>query len=119
MKDFMFVPTQAKYLIEIEGSGFDMFRDDFDIILAKGSIVKYIPKSELVHKVVTVDQQEKHEYYVLVDTEEFGQGELLCIVRAYLRDEDYPDRKRMEVEQFVLANPKQLKVDISKYPHRP
>jgi hypothetical protein len=119
MRDYLFDPSQAKYRLEVEG--IDMYADEFDVILAKsnGSFVKYVPKSELIHEVVEIDHHEKHEYYLRLDTTEFGQGEIVCIVRAYVPDSDFPGGKRIEVDQFVIANPKQLKVDISKIPHQP
>jgi hypothetical protein len=80
-----------------------MVTDDFDVILRRGKVEKTFHKSDLVEEVVTEQGVEKHYFYLCYDTADFGQGQLTCIVKAYVPDTDFPDGFRTEIDKFNLA----------------
>lgn len=104
MKDSAFLGTEVKYLVQIEASGFDMARDDFEITIKRGKIEHVFAKSDLIDELVSQDGIITHNYYLCFDTAEFGKGTLTCIVRAYVPDTDFPDGLRTEVDVFELIN---------------
>lgn len=108
METPIYVGTKVKYLIEITSSGFDMARDDFDITLKWGTITKFFAKSDLVDTTVIEEGVEKHQYYLCFDTSEFGYGDIMAIVRAYVPDTDFPDGIRLEVDKFKLLTPRSV-----------
>lgn len=101
-QDSAFIGTEVKYLVEIQADGFDMARDDFNITLKLGSKSKTFEKSDLVDDIEMVDGQQKHTFYLVFDSAEFGAGTLVAIIRAYVPDTDYPDNIRTEVDRFDL-----------------
>lgn len=104
MKDKALIPEQRKYRLVIESGEFDMVSDDFDVILRRGGYEKTLRKSDLIYKVETIDGKEVHSFYFKVDTEEFGPGDLICIVMAYVPDTDFTGGTRTEVDRFIVTN---------------
>ena len=107
MKDKIFQGTEVKYLVEITASGFSMHDDDFNITLRRGNKERTFQKNELIEEMVIVEGQEKYNYYLCFDTAEFGTGVIVCIVRAFVPDTDFPDGLRTEVDKFdlLISNP--------------
>ena len=103
-KDNMFETGDAKYLIEIESPGFDPARDEFEVILKKGSIQKTYNKSDLVEEIVEEGGQEKHNYYLCLESSDFGKGTIVAVVRAHVPDSDFEKGTRDEVTRFELTN---------------
>lgn len=97
-----FVGTEKKIRIEIEGEGFDMVTDNFDVILRCGEVEKLFHKEDLIENTVIEDEQEKHEFILCYNTADFGPGQLVCIVKAYVPDTDFPDGFRTEIDKFNL-----------------
>lgn len=95
-----FTGTMLKYLVEIEATGFDMNRDDFDIQLKKG------PKSMLFHKsdLRTDSTSGTTKYYLCFDSEYFGPGNIQAIVTGYAPDTDFAGGTRRFVDKFDLVN---------------
>lgn len=85
-----------------------MARDDFEITLKKGSFQKLFHKSDLIEEIIPAHDQEpeQHNFYLCFDTTEFGPGNIIAIVKAYVPDMDFPDDLRTEVDKFDLLNPK-------------
>lgn len=108
MNSNVFVGTEVKYKIEITSPGFNMYTDDFNIVLKRGSVQKRYEKSDLIHEVVSEDGTDKHNYYLCFDTSEFGAGNIVAIVTAYVPDTDFPDGLRTEIDKFDLLTPKSL-----------
>lgn len=108
MKESLFIPTQAKYRIEIESPGFDMATDNFKLTLKRGTVSHEFLKSDLIDKVEIVDGEEKHQFYLCFDTEDFGAGDIIVIVEAYVPDEDFTGGIRKEVDRFRLINAQSL-----------
>ena len=102
MKQRTFEGSEKKEQIEIVGEGFDMVRDDFDIILRRGRNEKIFHKSDIIENVFIEDGEEKHEFILCYDTTDFGPGQLTCIVKAYVPDTDFPDGFRTEIDKFFL-----------------
>ena len=104
IQDEAFIGTEKKYLIEIQSTGFDMDRDDFSIVLRRGTNKVEIPKSELIVEpyTITVDGQEvtKRNYYVVFDTRALGTGNVSITVTAHVPDTDFGDNVRDEVDKF-------------------
>ena len=108
MKESLFIPSKAKYRIEIESPGFDMVNDNFELILKRGTVSRTFAKTDLVDKVTLVDGAEQHEYYLCFDTEDFGAGDIIVIVKAYVPDTDFEGGIRLEVDRFRLINAQSL-----------
>ena len=108
--DSAFFGTEVKFIVEIVSQGFDMARDDFEIVLKRGTYTRTYAKSDLVVEVVTetVDghEVEKINYYLCFDTREFGKGIMTAIITAHVPDVDFPDGIRDEVEKFDFFNVK-------------
>ena len=104
MEDRALMPEQRKYRLIIESREFDMVADDFDVILKRGGYEKTLHKSDLIYKVETIDGHEVHSFYFTVDTTEFGPGDLICVVMAYVPDTDFTGGTRTEVDRFIITN---------------
>lgn len=98
-----YIGSEKKERIEIIGEGFSMVTDDFDIILRRGKVEKVFHKSDIIHKTYVEDGEEKHEFILCYDTQDFGVGPLTCIVKAYVPDTDFPDGIRTEIDKFQLT----------------
>ncbi|MBR4758347.1 MAG: hypothetical protein IK084_06020 [Bacteroidaceae bacterium] len=107
-RDTTFDGTKLKYLLDIKATGFEMDRDDFDVLLRRGEKSLLLHKSDLVVKPVTVVENnvsiEKHEYYVCFDSHYFGPGTITVIVTMQVPDADFPDGFRTIVDKFGLIN---------------
>lgn len=108
MKEQLFIPTQAKYRIEIESPGFDMARDNFKVTLKRGTVTKEFRKSDLIEKEEIVAGEKKHQFYLCFDTEELGPGDIIVIVEAHIPDKDFTGGIRKEVDRFRLINAQSL-----------
>ena len=51
----------------------------------------------------TDEGTEKYRYYLCFDTSIFNRGPVVCIVRAYVPDTDFPDGLRTEIDQFEIT----------------
>ena len=51
---------------------------------------------------------QRHNYYLCVDTAEFGTGNITVIVHAYVPDTDFDGGIRDEYDKFTLTNVKPL-----------
>lgn len=109
-KDEAFYGTEKKYLIEVESAGFDMHRDEFEVVIKRGGHTIVIPKSDLVVEpyTVTVDneQETRYHYYVLFNTKDTGKGDVSAVITAHVPDTDFPDGIRDEVIKldFLYVN---------------
>lgn len=88
--DKIYEGTELKYLLKIEGEGFDMDAEDFDVTFVGEKGTVKVRKAEMVN-----DGDGK--YYVLVNTARLGAGVLKAIVTAHIGDSDFPDGIRDEV----------------------
>ena len=95
MKDFVWLGTKLKYLVEITAGGFSMENDDFNIVLSVGRKTRKFEKNELVN--------DGEHFYLVFDTAEFCIGELNATVTAYVPDTDFPDNIRTEVYKVRLT----------------
>ena len=109
--DSAFSGTKRKYLVEITSPGFDMDAEDFDIILRRGLTERVFHKGDLRVETVTDGTDpniQRHNYYLCVDTAEFGTGNITAIVHAYVPDTDFDGGIRDEYDKFTLTNVKPL-----------
>lgn len=105
MKDRLFKGTKVKYRFEIESPGFDMARDNFKVILSRGSYNDTFEKADFIDKVTIIGEEEKHEYFLCFDTTPFGAGDIIVTVVADVPDEDFGTNGiRTEVDRFRLVN---------------
>ena len=97
-----------KFLVEITSRGFDMDRDEFEIILKRGSYTRTYQKSELVVETyveeISGEPIEKHNYYLCIDTTEYGKGLIQAAVKAYVPDVDFDGGIRVEIDKTSLIN---------------
>lgn len=104
IEDEAFLGTEKKYLIEVQSSGFDMDRDDFEVIIKRGGNTIRIPKSDLIVEPYTVVEDNvevtKNHYYVCFNTADLGPGVVSMTVTAHVPDTDFPDSIRDEVDKF-------------------
>ena len=104
IEDEAFLGTEKKYLIEIQSAGFDMARDDFEIVLRRGGKTLHIPKSACIVEPYTVveDGQEvqKVNYYFAFNTADLGPGVTSITITAHVPDTDFSDGIRDEVDKF-------------------
>ena len=98
MENTAFVGTEVKYLVKIESCGFDQATDDFDIILKRGTVTRTFHKADLVEETTASGKN----YYLCFDTTDFGPGNITCIVKAYVPDNDFQDGIRTEIDKFPL-----------------
>ena len=100
--------TMPKFLLEITASGFDMDRDDFEVVLNRGEKVKTITKAEMPTDLYTVVENnisiEKHHYYVCFDSAYFGPGMITAVVNMWVPDNDFPGGRRKIVDKFEFYN---------------
>ena len=82
--------TKLKYLLNIEGDGFDMDAENFDVTFVGEKGTVKIRKSDMV-------SNGNGKYYVLVNTALLGAGVLKAVVTAHISDPDFPDGLRDEV----------------------
>lgn len=85
-----YLGTKLKYLLDIEGDGFDMDTEDFEVSFIGGTGDIDISKEQMV-------TDGKGKYYVLVDTNLLGVGVVKAIITAHIHDVDFPGEVRDEV----------------------
>ena len=93
VEDEAFLGTEKKYVIDIQSSGFDMERDEFEIEIKRGPNTILLRKSDLVQDI-------DGNFYITFDTAELGAGGVSMTVTAHVPDADFPDGIRDEVEKF-------------------
>ena len=107
-KEQVFKGTMPKYLLKITANGFDMHRDEFEVVLKRGDKSLIIPKAQMPVEEYTVtannEQVTKYRYYVCFDTEYFGNGTITAVVSFWIPDEDFPDNLRKIVHKCELTN---------------
>ncbi len=91
--DECFLGTEKKYLIDIESTGFEMDRDDFEVVIKRGSNTITFTKENMV-------KDEEDNWYVSFNTSQLGAGVASMIVTAHVPDSDFPDGIRDEVDKF-------------------
>ena len=75
----LYLGTTAKYLLEITGDGFNMDRDDFEIVL-KGTTGSVLIK-----------------FYIYFDSRRLGPGKVKAVITAFVPDADVSGGIRNEV----------------------
>ena len=93
IEDECFLGTEKKYLINIESTGFDMERDDFEVTIKRGSNIIRFTKDNMV-------KDEEDNWYITFNTSALGAGMASMIVTAHVPDSDFPDGLRDEVDKF-------------------
>lgn len=89
-----------KLRVEINASGFDITRDEFEIVLKKGNKEVAVDKSQITN--------EDDEWRVSLTKEQFaelGTGDVYIVTYAYIPDSDYSfrDGVRVEVDKKFIA----------------
>ena len=92
-----YIGTDLKFLVEPSAAGFVKTRDEFEVVITRGSVEKKFYKSELA-----VDEQDN--YYVCFSSEEFGAGQYYITIITHTPDEDFDDGFREDVKQYPLVN---------------
>lgn len=92
--------SDLKFLITINSEGFDIDRDDYTIVLKRGSNHEVvIDKSAIV-----VDDG---NHYLCVQKEQLadlGTGDVYIVVYAEVPDSDFEDNMRSEVDKKLLCH---------------
>lgn len=92
--------SDLKFLITIKSEGFDIDRDDYTIVLKRGSKDDVtIDKSKIV-----VDGG---NHYLCVTKEQLaslGTGDIFMVVYAEVPDSDFEDSMRSEVDKQLLCH---------------
>lgn len=101
--DHSFKGSERKFLLEITAPGFSMHDDNFTVTLKQNTIVKEFAKADIIEESYTDEGTEKYRYYLCFDTSIFNRGPVVCIVRAYVPDTDFPDGLRTEIDQFEIT----------------
>lgn len=100
MADTVFQFSDLKFLITINSEGFDIDRDDYRIVLKRGSKDEVqIDKSAIV-----VDGS---NHYLCVTKEQLaslGTGDIYMVVYAEVPDSDFEDSMRSEVYKLLLCH---------------
>lgn len=105
--------TELKYLLEVKSEGFSMVTDDFKVELYNSRFRKEIPKDEMIVETPdsnpssssssSSEEEPGPEYYFILDTNDFGTGEIMMKVTAYVPDFAFPDSLRTEVFKKELC----------------
>ena len=96
------IGTEVKFAVDISAEGFDMDNDEFVLYLMKGrTIVKEFTPEDLV---LDIDGT----YLLCIDTEEIGVGTFDLAVRAQVKDGNFTDGYRTEIERQSLMTVKKL-----------
>lgn len=85
----LYLGTTAKYLLEITGDGFDMSRDDFEIVLKGTTGSLLIKKKDAI--------ADDGKFYIYFDSRRLGPGKVRAVVTAFVPDADVPSGIRNEV----------------------
>lgn len=88
--DRLYYGTKPKYVLEITGDGFDMGRDDFELVL------KGVSGSVKIAKKDTFTGEDGKRYFVF-DSKRLGVGKVKAVVTAFVPDTDIPGGIRDEV----------------------
>lgn len=92
--------SDLKFLITINSEGFDIDRDDYTVVLKRGS------KDEVVidKSAIVVDGS---NHYLCVTKEQLaglGTGDIYMVVYAEVPDSDFEDSMRSEVDKQLLVH---------------
>lgn len=91
-----YIGSEQKYRVTLRADGFDMDRDDYEIIITSGK------KTITLHRPdVLIDDKGNH--YIAIDTTGFKRGDVYATVYAYVPDEDFPDGVRTEIAKVKLT----------------
>lgn len=93
IEDEAFLGTEKKYLLNIESSGFDMERDDFEVLLKRGPNSLTLRKADMI-------RDDEDNWYIVFNTADLGPGVVSMTVIAHVPDTDFPDGIRDEVDKF-------------------
>lgn len=96
MNDTFYIGTDLKFLLDIQAEGFSMTDDDFSVTLTCAN-----KSVELQKEDIATDGD--GNYYLLVDTTQFGNGTLVATVKASVPDDDFPSGIRHEVAVIGLC----------------
>lgn len=100
--------ADQKFRIEIDG--FDMHNNNFTVTLSRGKKERTFQKSELIEdEVIVPGEDPKYDYYLCFNNDEFGPGTVMCTVRAWAPDSDFPNGMRKYVDQFIITIAEPLK----------
>lgn len=88
--------NDLKFLIDPSATGFDKFRDEWEVDVTNGKAVLHFDKTELI--------VEQGDFYVCFSSEALGQGQYYITVTAHIPDTDFDDNSREEVWQAPLIN---------------
>ena len=99
--DEAFFGTETKWLINITSPGFDMDRDDFELVLKTGSKRVSIKKQDCF-------KDEEDRWYFTFDTSLLKAGVVEIVTTAYVPDDDFPDGIRTEVDKKSLITTKKV-----------
>lgn len=88
--DRIYFGSTPKFVLEIVGDGFDMARDDFDLVLKGSAGSLRIAKKDMF---VGSDGM----FYFSFDTRKIGTGKVKAVVTARVPDRDVPGGARTEV----------------------
>ena len=91
-----FLGTDLKFIIEIESPGFDITRDDFEVLLEGGEGSVLLRKEDIV--------RDDNNWYICFSTKDLGAGLVYATVTAHVPDDDFEDGIRDEVDKYVIAD---------------
>ena len=98
MEQAYYVGTDLKFKIELEADGFDQLDDEYEIKVVCGNKSQTITKEDIV--------TDGENFYMLIDTTQFGGGLVKVIVTAKVPDDDFTDdpwngvRREVGVEEL-------------------
>lgn len=94
--------TGLKYAVRMDCEGFDMNEDDWIIVITCGDkSVTFSPEN-------AVYNDSENQWYICINTEELGPGELYITFEAHVPDEDFPVGYRREIQKYRLVKIKNL-----------
>ena len=94
--DRPFIGTDLKFILEIESPGFDMDRDEFEVLLEGGEGSVLLRKQDMV--------SDGENWYRCFSTKSLGAGLIRATVTAHVPDDDFEDGIRDEVDKYVIAD---------------
>lgn len=102
MAESIHIGSDLKFLVEPTADGFNKNRDEWEVIISRGSTERTFSKSELA-----VDEHDN--YYVCFSTEVFGYGQYYITFITHTPDEDFEDGFREDIVQYPLCKVEKLK----------
>lgn len=95
MEQEYYVGTDLKFKIDITADGFDQSEDPFEIKVVCGNRTQTITQDDVV--------EDDGNYYILIDTSQFGTGLVKLIVTAKVPDKNFESGYRREVTVHELC----------------